>query len=138
MYPTAFDSLSDQHKPWVLDYISGGKGVILCELIKSHEDLDTIHQVEFFSRTEFYSSHKNELISDKECKNVKKFWQTLRLQKLSNFPGHDHTLRHFREQDQRNDEKIPIYPSKMYLGKHHLSKEIISLLTQAEIVELFE
>ena len=83
-YSTAFNSLSDQDKTGVLDCLSGGKGAIPYKLIKSHENLDTTPEGEFFSRTKFYSSLKNEIISDEEYKNVNKFWQILRLQKLSN------------------------------------------------------
>ena len=51
MYSTAFNSLSDQDKMWVLDYLSGRKGVIHYKLIRPQEDLDTKHEGEFFSRT---------------------------------------------------------------------------------------
>ena len=65
-HSTAFSSLLDQDRTWVLDYLSGGKGVIPYELTKSHEDLDTTPEGEFFSRIEFYSLLKNEIISREE------------------------------------------------------------------------
>lgn len=37
----------------------------------------------FFSKTEFYSSFKNEVTSDEEYKNMKKFWPFLLLKKIS-------------------------------------------------------
>ena len=51
MYSTAFNSLSDQDKMWVLDYLLSRKGVIHYKLIRPQEDLDTKHEGEFFSRT---------------------------------------------------------------------------------------
>ena len=63
-HSTAFSSLLDQDRKLVLDYLSGG--VIPYELTKSHEDLDTAPEGEFFSRTEFYSLLKNEIISREE------------------------------------------------------------------------
>ena len=65
-YSTAFSSLLDQDRTWVWDYLSGGKGIIPYELTKSHEDLDTTPEGEFFSRTEFYSLLKNEIIYREE------------------------------------------------------------------------
>ena len=84
IYPTAFNSFSDQDTRRVLVYLSSRKGVIPYELIKSHEDLDTTPEGVFFSRTKFYSLLKNEIISNEEYENIKTFWQILLLQKLSN------------------------------------------------------
>ena len=53
------------------------------EKIKSHKDLDAVPEMEFFSKTKFYSLLKNEIISDEEYENVKKFWQILKLKQLS-------------------------------------------------------
>lgn len=59
-------------KERILDYLSGGKGVFPYEKIKSHEDLICVPEnVFFFSKTEFYSSFKNEVTSDEEYKNIK-------------------------------------------------------------------
>ena len=49
----AFNSLSDENKKLVLDYLSGGKGATPCEKIKSHEDLNYVPENEVFSKTEF-------------------------------------------------------------------------------------
>ena len=40
-------------------------------------------KIVFFSKTEFYSSFKNEVTSDEEYKNMKKFWPFLLLKKIS-------------------------------------------------------
>ena len=51
--------------------------------MKTHEDLDGVSKDQFFRKTEFYSSLRNEIISDDDYENVKKFWKTMRLKKLS-------------------------------------------------------
>ena len=57
-YSGQFNSLVDDEKNWVLDYLCGGKRVIPYEKIKSHEHLDAVPEGDFFSKTEFYSSLK--------------------------------------------------------------------------------
>ena len=52
-------------------------------MIRSYEDLDAVLPEEFFTIIEFYSSLKNEIISEEAYENVKKFYGLLRLQKLS-------------------------------------------------------
>lgn len=73
-YSAVFNSLSDENKEQILEYLSGGKGVILYEIVKSPEDLNCVHENEFFSMSEFYSSLKNEIITDNKHKIAKKFW----------------------------------------------------------------
>ena len=81
---TPFNFLSDEDKERILDYLSGGKAVIPYEKIKSHEDCNCVPENEFLSKTEFYGSLKNEIITDDEYENVKIFWQIFR---LKNFPN---------------------------------------------------
>ena len=69
-YSSVFNSLSDEIKEWILDYLSGGKGVNIYEKMKSLEDLNCLLENEFFSKTQFYSSLKNEIISEEEYENV--------------------------------------------------------------------
>ena len=92
----------------VLDYLSGGKRTIPHEKIKSHEGLNCVPQSEFFWKTEFYNSLKNEIISDKEYENV--FWQILHLKKLSNLNNiyNDHTVQNIWKQSDRNEAIISI------------------------------
>ena len=66
-----------------MDYLCGGKGVIPYEKIKAFDDLDCVPEGEFFTKTGFYSSLRNEIISDEDYENVKTFWQIMRLKKLS-------------------------------------------------------
>ena len=82
-----FNSLPDNDKNWILDYLCGGKGVIPYEKIKSQQDFESVPENEFFSKTEFYSSLKNEIIEDENYENVKKFWNLLRLKNLSELNG---------------------------------------------------
>ena len=92
-YFANFSSLSDKNKEWILEYLPGGKGIIPYKKINSHEDLKRVPEGEFFSESEFYNSLKNEIISDQDYENVKKFWQLLRLTKLSDL----NTMLKFRE-----------------------------------------
>ena len=69
-YSSVFNSLSDEIKEWILDFLSGGKGVNIYEKMKSLEDLNCLSENEFFSKTQFYSSLKNEIISEEEYENV--------------------------------------------------------------------
>ena len=73
-YSAVFNSLSDENKEQILEYLSGGKGVILYEIVKFPEDLNCVHENEFFSMSEFYSSLKNEIITDNKHIIAKKFW----------------------------------------------------------------
>ena len=63
----------DDEKNWMLDYLCGGKGEMPYEKIKSHEDLNAVPEGDFFSKTEFYSSLKNEIIDDESYESIKKF-----------------------------------------------------------------
>ena len=68
----------------MLDYMSDMKRVILYEKIKSFDDIDAMHnQDEFFAKTYFYSTLRNEMINDNEYERVRKFWNLLQLQKHS-------------------------------------------------------
>ena len=82
-YSPVFLSLSEENKIKILDSLYGGKGVILYKKIKTWEDLDIIPEGEFFSKTEFYSLLKNEIMGDEDYENVKRFCQTMHLKKLS-------------------------------------------------------
>ena len=59
-FSVAFNSLSDEKKSWMLDYLSGGKGVIPYEKIQTCNDLDSVPSPskECFAKTKFYSSLK--------------------------------------------------------------------------------
>ena len=56
------------------------KGVIPCQMIKTFDDLDFVLD---FTKMGFYSSLRNETISDENYENVKKLWQIICLKNLS-------------------------------------------------------
>ena len=69
---------------WVINYLSSGKGVLPYEMIKTWEDLNekpTLEQL--FSKTNFYSSLKNSIISDEEYEDIKKLFNLLKMCTLS-------------------------------------------------------
>ena len=72
-----YSTLAFKNKKWVVDYLSGGKGVIPYEMIKQWEDLNitpTLNE-KFFAKTAFYGSLKNSIITDQEYEDVQKlFW----------------------------------------------------------------
>ena len=67
----------------MLDYLCGDEGAIPYEQIKSHKDLDAVPNGDFLSKTEFLKIAKNEIIYDESYESVKKFWNLMRLNKLS-------------------------------------------------------
>ena len=63
-YSLAFDSLSDEEKNSMLDYMPDSKGVIRYEKINSFHDLDAVaNQDGFFAKIEFYSTLRNQIKS---------------------------------------------------------------------------
>ena len=48
-----FNSLPDNNKNLILDYLCGGKGVIPYEKIKTHQDLESVPENDFFQRPNF-------------------------------------------------------------------------------------
>ena len=68
-----FGSLTDEHEDWMLGYFCEGKGVIPYEKLRCYSNLEVRpDKGNFFEKTEFYSSLKNEIISDNDYENVKK------------------------------------------------------------------
>ena len=68
-----FNYLFDGNKNWVLDYFWWGKRVIPYERIKTYEDLNCVSEGDFFTKTEFYSSLKHEILGHEDYENVKNF-----------------------------------------------------------------
>ena len=121
------------------------------EKIKTYEDLDVTPEGEFFSKTEFYSTLRNAIIDDQSYDNVKRFWKTLRLEKLSDL-NHIYNFQdtiilcEIFENRATEMMKKTLYNSRKYTSASSLSgcmhrfisKAIIVLPMQAEIVDLFE
>ena len=78
-----FFSFFDENKNCILDYFYGSKRVIQYEKIKTWKDLDVVPWSEMFSKTEVYSTLKNEIIGEEDYENAKRFWRTMLLKKLS-------------------------------------------------------
>ena len=53
------------------------------EKIRMYKYLDACPRENLFSKTEFYSTLRNKIIDDQSYENVKRFWKTWRLEKLS-------------------------------------------------------
>ena len=81
-YSGQFNSVVDDDKNWVVDYLYGDDGVIPNEQIKSHKDLDAAPKGDFLLKTEVLKLAKNEIIYDESYESVKKFWNLMRLNKL--------------------------------------------------------
>ena len=78
-----FNCYLTMKKNWVLDYPCEGKGVTPYEKVKKNEGLDAAPEEEFFSKTEFCSTLRNEIIDDQSHENVHvRFWKTLRMRVL--------------------------------------------------------
>ena len=106
-------------------------------------------KVIFFSKPEFYSSLKNEIIDDESYESIKKFWKLMRLNKLSdlndNFQDTIILCEVFENRAIEMMQKFPYNPRKCTSASSHSGcihrfslKVIIALPTQAEIVDLFE
>ena len=61
-FSDVYNSLADEEKAWVLDYLSADKGAIPYEKVKTYEDLLAQPESRFFAKTKFYSSLRNEII----------------------------------------------------------------------------
>ena len=71
-YAQSLGNLSDEDKNWVLDDLCRCKGVIPYEAIRSYKDLDRVPGEQFLAKTKFYSSLKNDSISDSNYEAKKK------------------------------------------------------------------
>ena len=124
-----------------------------------HEDLGASPKGDFYFKTEFYRSLKNEIIDDESYESVKKFWKLIQLNKLSelseiyNFQNTTILCKISENRAIEMMQKVPYNPCKftsaslliqfiVHFIVHcihiFLSKAIIALPTQAEIVNLFE
>ena len=117
-YLGQFSSVVDDDKNWVLDYLCGDEGAIPYEQIKSHKDLDAVPNGDFLSKTEFLKIAKNEIMYDESYESVKKFWNLMRLNKLSelndiyNFQGTIIFFEVFKNRAIKMMQKLPYNPRK--------------------------
>ena len=120
------------------------RGVTPYEKIKSHEDLDAAPEGDFFTKTEFYNSLKNEIIDAGSYESVKKFWK-LMLNDIYNFQDTVILCKVFENRAMEMMQKFPYNLRKCTSASslsecihRFLLKAIIALPTRAEIVDLFE
>ena len=74
---------TDEKKKWVLNYLSSGKGTIPYELITQYDSLDIVTDDGYFFRPhQFFSSLKDNTLSEEEYEQVKKSCKTLKLKDL--------------------------------------------------------
>ena len=148
-----YSTLTFENKKWVVDYLSGGKGVIPCDMIKQWEDLNiapTLNE-NFFAKTAFYSSLKNSTITDEEYEDVQKLFSVMKMSNLSglnalyNFQNTIILAEIFENRASIMHEKFGYNPfrcsSTSTLSgaiQRHTSKVIISFPTNAGIIELME
>ena len=78
-----FNFYSDEEKNWVLNYLSTGKGTLSYKMITGFGSLNIEpEERNFFLPHHFYSSLKDDVMTDKENENIKKFYQTMKLKNL--------------------------------------------------------
>ena len=131
--------------------MSSGKRIMPYESIKSWEDLNRSPGNDFFRKTDFYSTLKNTTISDEEYNYVKKLFNLLKMQTLSdlnalyNFQDTIILCKIFENRAENMHQKLKFNPRKCSSGStlsgainRDMSKVIISFPTKAEIVELME
>ena len=67
----------------VLHYLSTSKGTIPYEMITGYDSLDiSPEEGDFYKIHEFYSHLKDDVMTEDEYNNVKKFYPTMRLKNL--------------------------------------------------------
>ena len=82
-FPKRFLLCTHEGKKWILNYLSSGKGTIPYELITQFDSLDIVpDDGDFFHPHQFFSSLKDNLLSEEEYEQVKKFYKTLKLKDL--------------------------------------------------------
>ena len=74
-------SCAEEDQKLILNYLSTGKGTILYKMITRYDSLDIAPKIgQFFLPHQFYSSLKDTTMTDEENENVKKFYQTMKLE----------------------------------------------------------
>ena len=138
-------------KCWVINYLSSPKGVIPNESIKKWEDLSKAPGTDFFPKTDFYSTLKNTAISDEEYEDVKKLFNHMKMQTLSDLNAFynfqdtiilceviENRAKNMNEKFKFNLRKCSSASTRSGAIHRDVSKAIISFPTNIEIVELME
>ena len=78
-----FNLCSKEGREWMLDYLPTGKGKIPYGMITRYDSLDISPDGgNFFLTHDFYSSLKDEIMTNEEYENVKALYQTMKLKYL--------------------------------------------------------
>ena len=78
-----FNLCSEEDQEWVLDYLLTGKGTTPYEMITGYDSLDIFpEEGNFFKIHQFYSHLKEDITTEDEYSNVKKFYQIMKLKNL--------------------------------------------------------
>ena len=121
-------------------------------MIKTWEDLNEKPTVEqLFSKTNFYSSLKNSIISDEEYEDIKKLFNLLKMCTLSdlnalyNFQDTIILTGIFENKTENMQQKFKFIPRKCSSAstlsgaiQRDMCKAIISLPTNTDVIELME
>ena len=151
-FPRRFLLCTDEGKKWILNYLSSGKGTIPYELITQFDSLDIVPgDGDFFHPHQFFSSLKDNPLSEEEYKKVKNFYKTLKLKdlgelnKIYNFQDtiilcviFEQRSCHLQEIFKYNPRKCSSASSFSGCVQREESKCCIALPTNAEHVRLFE
>ena len=147
-----FLSCTEEEQEWVLNYLCTGKGTIPYEMITRYNSLDVKPENgEFFLPHQFFSTLKDNILSDEEYKNVKKFYQTMKLEnlgelnKIYNFQDTIILCEIFEQRSSHLQNLFKFNPRKCnsassFSGCVHRDKSkcCIALPTDAEHVRIFE
>ena len=145
--------LSVEEQNWVIDYLSGDKGVIPYEKIKGWGDLNAVPspKEKFFPKTDFHSSLKKSMVSEEEYQEVKKLYTVMRMSNLSdlnalyNFQDTIILAEIFETRARLMHQKFRYNPLKCSSAstlsgaiQRHQSKVILSFPTNSDVIELIE
>ena len=147
-----FNLCSDEEKDWVLNYLSTGKVTIPYEMITGFDSLNIeLEEGNFFLPHHFYSSLKDDVMTDEEYENVKKFYQTMKLKnlgelnKIYNFQDTIILCEIFEQRSEHLKKLFKYNPCKcnsasFFSGCVHIDvrKFMIALPTDAEHVRVFK
>ena len=145
-------SCTEEEQKWILNYLSTRKRTILYEMITKYHSLYIAPENgQFFLPQKFYSSLKDNVVTDEEYENVKKFYQTMKLEnlgelnKIDNFQDtimlceiFEQLCSHLQDLFKFNHRKCNSASSFSGCVHRNKSKCRIALPTEAEHVRVFE
>ena len=82
-YSQVLKFLGPSQKEKILDIVSGGKGIILYEMIVDMDSLDIKPVGEFYDKAQFFSELKMKRIDDEDYAHSQYLFKTLKMRNLS-------------------------------------------------------